>query len=159
MRRIVLLLALAVPLFAEPVALRAARALDVRSGAIATNAVVVIDGERIVSVGKDVPAGARVIDLGDVTLLPGLFDMHAHIDIGGTEALRPSRAFNWSAMDAAYQAAVNARATLLAGFTSIRSAGSNDRIDVVLKRAIERGAAVGPRITPAGYQISMTGGH
>ncbi|HYC62796.1 MAG TPA: amidohydrolase family protein [Thermoanaerobaculia bacterium] len=54
---------------------------------------------------------------------------------------------------------MNAEATLLAGFTTIRSAGSNDRIDVALKRAIERGAAIGPHITPAGYQISMTGGH
>lgn len=139
--------------------MRAARVLDVRSGAMAAAAVVVVDGERIVSTGTDIPANARVIDLGDVTLLPGLFDMHAHIDIGGTQALRPSRAMNWSALDAAYQAAVNAEATLLAGFTSIRSAGSNDRIDVALKRAIERGAAIGPRITPAGYQISMTGGH
>jgi imidazolonepropionase-like amidohydrolase len=85
--------------------------------------------------------------------------MHVHIDIGGTEALRPARGFSNGPLDAAYQAAVNARATLLAGFTTVRSAGSNDRIDVALERAIDRGAAIGPRITPAGYQISMTGGH
>jgi imidazolonepropionase-like amidohydrolase len=61
--------------------------------------------------------------------------------------------------DTTIQASINARETLLAGFTSVRECGSNDFIDVALKNAIDRGAIAGPRVTPAGYQISMTGGH
>lgn len=146
---------------AEVTAVRAARMLDVERGAIVANPVVVIDGDKIQSVGRDVPQGAHVLDLGDVTLLPGLFDMHTHLSVGRSNdpSVRPPSRFGNGPIDAALQAAVNARATLLAGFTSVRECGANDFIDVALKKAIARGAAVGPRITPSGYQISMTGGH
>ena len=145
----------------EIVAIRAARMLDVERGAIVNNPVVVIDGATIRAVGGPVPRDARVIDLGDVTLLPGLIDMHTHLSIGRSAdaGVRPPPRFAYGPLDATLQAAVNAKATLLAGFTSVRECGANDFIDVALKRAIERGAAVGPRITPSGYQISMTGGH
>lgn len=145
-------------LYAETLALRAKRMLDVEHGAIVANPVIVIENDVIQSVGHDVPQSARVLDLGDVTLLPGLFDMHVHIDIGRTEGVQRTEYYG-GPVDHAIAAAANARNTLLAGFTTIRSCGSNDFIDVALKRAIERGAAIGPRITPAGYQISMTGGH
>jgi imidazolonepropionase-like amidohydrolase len=144
---------------AAPTAVRAAHLLDVRRGALIDNAVVVVDGDSIVSVGHDVPAGATLLDLGDVTLVPGLFDMHVHLDVGGTAGQRGPNPMSAGPVDNAIQASINARATLLAGFTTVRSCGSNDFIDVALKRAIERGAIIGPRITPAGYQISMTGGH
>lgn len=160
MRRLLLAGFLLFPLaaHADLIALRAARMLDVERGVIVADPVIVIDGETIRSVGHDVPSDARVIDLGDVTLLPGLFDMHTHLSIGRTEDTRRADYFG-GPVDAALQAAVNARTTLLAGFTSVRECGANDFIDVALKRAIERNAAVGPRITPSGYQISMTGGH
>ena len=141
------------------IALRAARLLDVRAGTVVENAVVVIDGNKIAEVRHDVPAGAEVIDLGDVTLLPGLFDMHTHLSLGRTERLRGPDPMSAGPVDNAIQAVVNARATLMAGFTTVRECGANDFIDVALKNAIERGAIVGPRITPSGYQISMTGGH
>ena len=144
----------------EVVALRAARLLDVERGAIINNPVIVIDGANIRAVGVSAPEGARVIDLGDVTVLPGLIDMHTHLSVGRSNdpSIRPPGRFG-GPLDATLQAAANARATLLAGFTSVRECGANDFIDVALKRAIERGAAIGPRITPSGYQISMTGGH
>jgi imidazolonepropionase-like amidohydrolase len=144
----------------EVVALRAARLLDVERGAIVNNPVIVIDGANIRAVAVSAPEGARVIDLGDVTLLPGPIDMHTHLSVGRNNdpSIRPPSRFG-GPIDATLQAAANARATLLAGFTSVRECGANDFIDVALKRAIERGAAIGPRITPSGYQISMTGGH
>lgn len=159
MRPFLALLLLAASAHAEPLALRAARLLDVRAGTIVENAVVVVDGNKIAEVRRDVPAGAKIVDLGDVTLLPGLFDMHVHIDIGRAERGGRTDPDSAGPADHAIQGVENARATLMAGFTSVRSCGSNDFIDVALKNAIERGVIIGPRITPAGYQISMTGGH
>jgi imidazolonepropionase-like amidohydrolase len=157
-----LFITLGAQVHADVVVLRAKRMLDVERGAIVADPVIVVDGETIKSVGgpplKDIPKGARVVDLGDVTLLPGLFDMHTHLSVGGNPETRRSDYYG-GPVDAAIQAAANARVTLMAGFTSVRECGANDFIDVALKRAIARGAAIGPRITPSGYQISMTGGH
>jgi len=144
---------------APPIAIRAAGLLDVRRGVLVPNPVVVVEGDRIKSVGRDVPPGAETIDLGSATLVPGLFDMHTHLSVGGTVKTRGPGAMTATPADTAIQAAVNARETLLAGFTSVRECGANDFIDVALKKAVDRGAIIGPRITPAGYQISMTGGH
>jgi imidazolonepropionase-like amidohydrolase len=148
---------------AEVLALTAERMIEVRSGRVVRDAVVVVDGERIVAAGPratvTVPAGARVVELGNRTLLPGLFDMHVHLSSGSTRPKKFAQFFFDSAVDSALRAADNARATLAVGFTSVRSAGDNDYIDVALEKAIEEGFAVGPRILPAGYQISMTGGH
>lgn len=151
------------PAWAEDVALHARRLLDVRGGRLIEDAVVLVSGDHIRSVGTrsaiTVPAGTRWIELGDRTLLPGLFDMHVHLSLGGQHPHRFTEDLFNGPVDGALKAADNARSTLLAGFTTVRSAGDNDFIDVALKKAIERGIAVGPRITPAGYQISMTGGH
>ena len=144
---------------ARPIAIRAARLLDVRRGVIVPDPVVVVEGDRIRSVGREAPAGAELLDLGPVTLVPGLFDMHTHLSVGGTVKMRGPNPMTATPAEVAIQAAVNARETLLAGFTSVRECGANDFIDVALKNAVERGAIPGPRITPSGYQISMTGGH
>ncbi len=147
----------------EVLALAADRMIEVRSGRVVHDAVVVVEGERIVAAGARaavaVPAGARVVELGNRTLLPGFFDMHVHLSSGSVRPKRFVQFFFDSAVDSALRAADNARATLAAGFTSVRSAGDNDFIDVALEKAIREGFAVGPRIVPAGYQISMTGGH
>jgi imidazolonepropionase-like amidohydrolase len=141
------------------IAIRAAHLLDVRRGETIDRPVVIVEGNRIVAIEHDVPAGARLIDLGAATLLPGLFDMHTHLSIGGNVHVRGPNALMATPEDATIQAVDNARVTLLAGFTSVRECGANDFIDVALSKAIARGAVIGPRITPAGYQISMTGGH
>ncbi|MCU1244135.1 MAG: imidazolonepropionase [Acidobacteria bacterium] len=143
----------------HPTAVRAAHLLDVKSGLTIDRAVVVIEGERIISVGHDVPAGAELIDLGEVTLLPGLFDMHTHLSVGSSVKLKAMGSFFATPADNTIQAVENARATLMAGFTSVRECGANDFIDVALSKASARGAIAAPRITPSGYQISMTGGH
>jgi imidazolonepropionase-like amidohydrolase len=140
-------------------AIRAARLLDVKRGTLISNPVVVVEGGRIHSVESSVPPGADVIDLGSVTLLPGLFDMHTHVTVGANVHLKGPDPMTASPEDTTIQGVQNARETLLAGFTSIRECGSNDFVDVALKLAIDRGAIIGPSITPSGYQISMTGGH
>jgi imidazolonepropionase-like amidohydrolase len=168
------LLALAAaPLDAQPthptrgsgtVVLRAARLIDGTGAAPVQNGVVVVTDDRIVAVGREgsvqVPAGARVIDLGDATLLPGFIDAHTHIvgralgDPGSDEAaVRDYPGF------APILATANAHATLMAGFTTIRNLGSPNFDDIALRQAIDQGYVIGPRMQTAGNSIGTTGGH
>ncbi|MFZ2753869.1 MAG: amidohydrolase family protein [Lysobacteraceae bacterium] len=140
----------------------AARMLDVRSGRMLENVHVLIEDGRIKQVahGKDafiLTTDMARYDLGDATLLPGLIDMHVHIDsdptYSGYSYLQFSDRF-WSAVSV-----VHAQKTLMAGFTTIRNLGSDDWNDVGLQQAIDEGKVVGPRIVPAGYAFGATGGH
>ena len=138
---------------------RAARLLDVTRGTIVRPGVLVIAGDRIRSVGPAaVPAGASTIDLGDVTLLPGLIDAHTHLtgEIDGDWVAAPVRE---TAADLALNGARNAARTLRAGFTTVRDVGAGGFSDVALMRATESGKVLGPRIIPAGNAIGITGGH
>jgi imidazolonepropionase-like amidohydrolase len=149
---------------AAPVVLRAARLFDGTGSAPVRNGVVVVQGDRIVAAGAadrvTVPAGARVIDLGDATLMPGFIDAHVHI---AGRALSDPRADLSSVRDLPAYLAIrgvdNARRTLMAGFTTIRTAGSGDFADVALKQAIDEGVVSGPRIQPAAHSFGITGGH
>jgi imidazolonepropionase-like amidohydrolase len=153
----------AAPASAESVVVTADRMVDVLAGKVVHEPVVVITDGRIASVvGRGgarpvIPAGAKRIDLPGKTLLPGLIDMHVHLDspadIGGYRGLEYTDSF-W-----AMTAVGNARAMLDAGFTTVRNVGSGNRNDVGLKQAIEGGYAVGPRIVPAGFSLGATGGH
>lgn len=146
------------------VVLRAARVLDGTGAAPIANGEVVVTDDRIVAVRRQgataPPAGARVVDLGDATLLPGFIDAHVHI-IG--RALGQPGADEASVHDfpgfAAILGAENARRTLLSGFTSIRVLGSPDFMDVALRKAIDEGWTIGPRMQVAGHSIGITGGH
>jgi imidazolonepropionase-like amidohydrolase len=158
-RLAVTLLLFALPLPAAPVAVRAARMLDVRSGTVKPNPVVIVDDGHITALAAEVPAGMKVIELGDVTLLPGLMDMHTHLSVGRVPDSKPAETEQIEPADMAIQATVNARATLMAGFTTVRECGANNFIDVALERARQRDAILAPRIVPSGYQIGMTGGH
>ncbi len=142
----------------QPVAIRAARLLDVRAGRIVGGAVVVVHRGRITAVGGAVPEGARVIDLGDVTLAPGLIDLHTHLT-GDIEGNWVMRTVTEGAADSALRGARNARATVEAGFTTVRDLGSGDFTDIALGRAIGAGFVAGPRIIGAGHSIGVTGGH
>lgn len=139
-------------------AVRAARMLDVTRGTMVPNPVIVIQGDRIQAVGGAVPQGARVIDLGDVTLLPGFMDMHVHLtyEISGDWV---TREVTETPVDEAIRGVKNARLTLRAGFTTVRNVGSGGFSDVALMHAIDRGDIEGPRIVPAAYAIGITGGH
>jgi imidazolonepropionase-like amidohydrolase len=139
----------------------AARMIDVITGRVIEAPMIGVKNGRIESITDlrttALPRGATVTDLGNMTLLPGLIDMHVHIDyppsVGGYNAFQYTDSF-W-----AIAAAGHARAMLDAGFTTIRNLGSDYRNDIALKQAIEAGFAVGPRIVPAGYSIGATGGH
>lgn len=146
------------------VVLRAARLIDGTGAAPIANGVVVVTDSRIVAVGREgsvtIPAGARTIDLGDATLLPGFIDAHTHI-IG--RPLGDPKSDDAAVRDyPAYAALVgveNARRTLMAGFTSIRVLGSPHFDDMALRQAIGDGVVPGPRIETAGHSFGITGGH
>lgn len=135
---------------------RADRMLDVVSGRIVLNAVVVVEGDRIARVGGAVPPDAEVIDLGDVTLVPGLTDLHTHLtfDLEGDWTNRRVRETD---ADAALRGARNARRTIMAGFTTVRD--MSGFAGVALMRAIDRDFIEGPRIFPGANSLSITGGH
>ncbi|MBP6379433.1 MAG: amidohydrolase family protein [Sphingorhabdus sp.] len=139
-----------------------ARMLDVLTGkTVEYPAIFVDEGGRITSIAdaRTVKWGSDVthIDLGDRTLLPGLIDMHVHLDgpadIGGYRGLEFTDSF-WG-----MTAVGSAKAMLDAGFTTVRNVGSDNRNDIGLKQAIDNGYAVGPRIVPASYALGATGGH
>lgn len=137
----------------EVIGLKAARLIDVESGKWIDAPVVIIEGERIKAVGSRlaVPQGARVIDLGERTLLPGLIDAHVHIAGGGGPNAGVARS--------ALKGAANAKKTLEAGFTTVRSMGGGSFAGIALRDAINDGDVVGPRIFDAGTLLAVTGGH
>jgi imidazolonepropionase-like amidohydrolase len=146
------------------VAIRAARIIDGTGAAAIQNGIVVITDDRIVAVGPAssvrVPANARRVDLGDVTLLPGFIDMHVHLV--GREIEDP-RAFDAAPRDypgfASSLAAEFARRTLMAGFTTARMVGAPGFQDIGLRQAIDGGYVPGPRLQSAGHSLGITGGH
>jgi imidazolonepropionase-like amidohydrolase len=149
---------------AGPVVLRAARLLDVVAGTMVADAVVVVDGESIVAAGKAsevvTPPGARSIDLGDRTLLPGLIDLHTHLVYDPADLFldKTGRRPHAVAAMRALQGAQSARRTLDAGFTTVRDLGACCLADIALGRAIERGFVAGPRVIASGYVLTGTGG-
>ncbi len=144
---------------AETVVVTADRMVDVVSGRLVANPVVVITDGRIVSVSGAgaAPAGAKRIDLPGMTLVPGLIDMHVHLDTspsyGGYNSLVFTDSF-WTVVGAA-----NAKAMLDGGFTTVRNVGSANYADVGIKQAIDEGIVAGPRIVPAAHALGATGGH
>jgi imidazolonepropionase-like amidohydrolase len=149
--------------FAKPVVIKAARMFDGKADALVSPGIVVVDGNKIIAAGPraTVPANADVIDLGNVTLMPGLMDAHTHL------SFEMSEDFNKDILDGlrqpvpeqALHASVYAKRTLLAGFTTVRDVGSSDAIDVGLRNAIAKGDVPGPRMLVAFHAISARGGH
>jgi imidazolonepropionase-like amidohydrolase len=142
----------------KTVVIRAGRLLDVRTGKALANQVIIIQDDKIASVGSgtQIPAGSQVIDLSSATVLPGLIDAHTHITM--TTNFGYSR-LGISIPREALNGARNARVTLDAGFTTIRNVGASGFTDVALRDAINAGDVPGPRMLVSGPALSITGGH
>ncbi|WP_342316204.1 amidohydrolase family protein [Lysobacter sp. FW306-1B-D06B] len=150
------------PAAAGPVVLKAAHLFDGRSGRLVSPGVVVVQGTRIAAVGEAaVPAGAKVIDLGDATLMPGFIDAHTHIASNHDDNWAQGFYENMLRFPAeqSFHAAHNAKLTLEAGFTTVREVGAPDFVDIALRNAIRDGLTEGPRMLVAGHAIGSTGGH
>jgi imidazolonepropionase-like amidohydrolase len=155
---------------AEPatIALKAARLFDGKSKTLITNGVVIVQGDKIVDAGSNltIPQGAQVIDLGDATLSPGFMDAHTHLtaDFSGNYNERRLKEVDLNISEQAIIATTYARATVEAGFTTVRDlgsrfVGSKEFVDVALRNAINHGVVPGPRMLVATYGIGATGGH
>jgi imidazolonepropionase-like amidohydrolase len=143
--------------------LKAARMFDGKSNALATPGLVVVTGGKITAVGAGatIPADAEVIDLGDATLLPGFIDAHTHLTMQYREDYTKAmlQSLQLTIPEKAIDATVNARVTLMAGFTTVRDVGSEDYLDVGLRNAIDKGVVPGPRMLVCVHAIGATGGH
>lgn len=145
------------------VVVKAGRVLDVGSGKYLEHQMILIEGDRIKEIGAEsqvqsrVPSGARIIDLSQSTVLPGLIDAHTHLtyNVGQTSY----RGLSISIPREALIGAKNARITLEAGFTTVRNVHANGYADIALRDAINSGDVPGPRILASGPALSITGGH
>jgi imidazolonepropionase-like amidohydrolase len=142
------------------IVIKAGRLIDVTSGKVLENQMVLVEKNRVKSVSSDlvIPDGATVYDLSDSVVMPGLIDCHVHVDSEASGDHYRTR-FQRSFVDSAIMAHIYAKRTLDAGFTSVRSLGSKGFVDIALRNAINRGDVPGPRIQAAGFYISATGGH
>ena len=146
---------------APPIVLHAARLLDVATGELIAPGEVLVEGDHIRAVGKSVdhPANAKVIDLGDVTLLPGLIDAHVHLFLhpGAEDLQTVQESVPWRTLVATEAA----KADLLAGFTAERDMGTEGAgsADTAVRDAIDQGMIPGPRLRISGNAIDILGGH
>jgi len=154
---------LAAAAHAESVVVTADRMVDVLVGRVVEEPVIVITDGRIVSVvGRGgarpvIPEGSRRIDLPGHTLLPGLIDMHVHLD--SSPYYGPYDSLRFTDLFQTVMGPGHARDMIEAGFTTVRNVGSDHYSDVAYMQAIDEGRMVGPRIVPATYALSATGGH
>jgi imidazolonepropionase-like amidohydrolase len=144
-----------------PIVLHAARLLDVATGQIVAPGEVLVEGERIKAVGKQVdhPAGAKTIDLGDTTILPGLIDAHVHLFLhpGAEDLQTVIESVPWRTI----MAEQSAKADLMGGYTAERDMGTEGAgsADSAIRDAIDQGLIPGPRLRISGNAIDLLGGH
>ena len=147
--------------FAESYVIHAGAMFDSVSGNVLEEQSIHVADGKIISVEdgyQEVTAGEQLIDLRASTVIPGLMDMHVHLDMELTPKIYTEK-YTLNPVDLAYRSTVYARRTLLAGFTTVRNIGDTDNITISLRNAIDQGYVEGPRILTAGKGISVTGGH
>ena len=140
---------------------RAGHLLDVKTGKLSDAQTIIVVGDSIQSIAPTASASAQpgdvVVDLGDMTVMPGLMDVHTHITMNTD--FDPYRELTTTDAKQAINGVVNARTTLMAGFTSIRNVGAGDYTDVDLRDAINSGQVAGPHMLVSGPALGITGGH
>jgi imidazolonepropionase-like amidohydrolase len=163
MRTLLLCFSFALTLSAQTsvTVIKAARMFDGKGEHLIEPGLVVVSGGKIQSVGGAAPAGAKIIDLGDATLLPGFIDAHTHLTMDFDLDYNAARlkAFDRTTGESAIHATVNARKTLMAGFTTVRDVGSQDFLDIGLRNSINDGIVPGPRMLVSVHALGATGGH
>ncbi|WP_430965682.1 amidohydrolase family protein [Spongiimicrobium sp. 2-473A-2-J] len=145
---------------AQDTYLHCGNVLDVASGKMMSEKTIVVSGNRIKSIENGYTTGSetdKVIDLKNRTVLPGLIDLHVHIESESSPKSYMDR-FTKNEADIAFQSTVYAKRTLLAGFTTVRDLGGTG-VNIALRKAITNGSVLGPRIFTAGKSIATTGGH
>src|SRR3984957_6537962 len=147
----------------NPIVIKAARMFDGLSDRVVSPGLVVVLGEKIRGVGAkaEIPEGSEIIDLGDATILPGFMDAHTHLTLPFDMDYRKQQleGLQKTVAEQALEASVNARVTLMAGFTTVRDVGGPDFIDIGLRNAIASGKVPGPHMLVATNAIGATGGH
>jgi imidazolonepropionase-like amidohydrolase len=145
---------------AQVTVVKAGRLIDPDAGTVLTDQKILIVGNKIAAVGKElhIPADAKWIDLSDKTVLPGLIDCHTHVADGHSDG-EPFNVLKKTASQIALESVSNAKAMLFSGFTTVRDVGTYRALnDVALRDAITRGDVIGPRMFVAGAYITITGG-
>ncbi len=156
-----LLVMLSFSITAQDIYLHCGKLVDTKSGKVLTNKTVVVSGNKITSVndGYTIPKNSndKIIDLKNKTVMPGLIDLHVHIE-SETNPRSFVAKYTDNEADVAFQSTVYAKRTLMAGFTTVRDLGGSG-VNIALRKAIDAGKVDGPRIFTAGKIISSTGGH
>ncbi len=155
-----LLLCICTTAIGQRTLLHCGKLIDGKSDQVMSRVTVVVEGNKIAAINQGYTRagnGDRVIDLKNKTVMPGLMDMHVHIE-GQTSPTRYVEGFTLNEADIAYNAQVYAKTTLMAGFTTVRDLGGTG-VNIALKKAINAGKVVGPNIYTAGKTIATTGGH
>lgn len=147
---------------APQVYIKAGHLFDATSDNLRSDVILVVEGERITKVAPadevTIPSGAKVVDLSQDWVLPGLIDCHVHLESRADE-YNPINEVRFTPFKGAFNGVVNAKATLMAGFTSVRDVGSQPFFAVDLRNVINSGLIPGPRVVASGPPISITGGH
>jgi imidazolonepropionase-like amidohydrolase len=155
-----LLLFIAPAAFAQKTYIQCGKLIDGMSNTVQTGVTIIVEGNRITDIQKGYTNGGtgdKVIPLQNRTVMPGLIDCHVHLENEHNKNTL-LEGFTLSDADIAYNAAVNAKKTLMAGFTTVRDLGGSG-VNISLRKAVQKGLVDGPRIITAGRAISASGGH
>ncbi|MGV3593647.1 MAG: amidohydrolase family protein, partial [Sediminibacterium sp.] len=147
-------------LLAQRTIMHCGQLVDVKNLQLLKEMTIVTEGNKIVEVVKgykNATAGEKLIDLKSKTVMPGLIDMHVHLE-SETNPGRYMETFTFNPADYAYQSVVFAERTLMTGFTAVRDLGGSG-VNISLRNAINKGLTKGPRVYTAGKSIATTGGH
>lgn len=156
----VLLFVAAASCYAQKTIIHCGNLIDGKSNEVQVQMTLVVEGNKIVSVQKGFTspaAGEKLIDLSKKTVMPGLMDMHVHLE-SETNRDQNLQRFTSNEADVAFRSTVFAKRTLMAGFTTVRDLGGSG-VNISLRNAINQGLVVGPRVVTAGKSIATTGGH